>query len=515
MQVAFSAGTKSEGIINSLKKTADNIEFFSYNTIQDMIKDSKLRHISFKRIVFTVSILKDIRGDLLELNDFIKNDSSSSEIVMIVNKSTNKGEDQVFVDIFNSPMYTPVLLGKATPTILLEIVRNDIMELKAKYYVVNERESKAVVLGSNQEGRSKESNENPSILGGFFGSKKQTDPQIGNSSTNSEMLEHTMNGRSIVQNINNKETDGNIFEDTSNSMNYEWNNKNSENGRDIDSNISDSVPSSVGSSENDCNNFDYESEEDLLSIGDFGSQHSDTGYLDEDGIDELEEFAKSQIVEEKSAPIPEGNVHVNEDKGKTPSAKISILSGCNSLGVTQLVVDKASALVSKGYRVLIVDCDYISNGLLSYIDTDAFYGGNYQNGIVKKRVYVEDNIGVVSNGYGYRVSGEDLYSLLTSYNVSEYDYILIDCPIDCISILSLDVLNLCSFTIVTSGERSGMVYTSLALTNRDYISVFVERYIMSKCLVKVVNKTEYTQEDLEYMKNTCVFPNGSWLDKIV
>lgn len=513
MQVAFSVGKKSQGIINTLKKTADNVEFYSYGSIQEMIKDSKLRHLGFKRIVFTTSLLVNPESDLQELNEFIKNDSASSEIVMITNPNANNGEAEVFNSIFNSPMYTPVVFDRITPNILLEVVLSDVLELKMKYYGSVETSQEKVVLGASEHGSSEKpkekelSDRKQGIFGGIFGTKKT---QVEDQSQNSDLVKDVENTGDLEGNSSLEDSSVTGVEGTVSSGLDAWGVEGSESGIDSNSSFTDSGSFMVGGE-------DLNMDDDILSIGDFGSQHSDTGFLDDEGIEELEEISryqngKSMVSDStKEEPIEETQQEVKET---CPRAKITALSGCNGVGVTQMVVDKASALSNKGYKVLIVDVDHRLNGLLSYIDAIAYYSRNCEGGISKKRIYTEDGIGVVSNGYSYGLTSQDLYSFLTSYIASEYDYILVDCPVDCLDVMSEDVLNLVKLTLVVSGERSALLGTSMCLTNRDYVSLTTEKYIMNNCSVKVVNKTEYTDEDLQYVKDICLFPNGSWLEKI-
>lgn len=52
MIVAFSIGDKSQVVINTLKKSADDIDFYTYINIQEMIRESMLRHISLTELYF-------------------------------------------------------------------------------------------------------------------------------------------------------------------------------------------------------------------------------------------------------------------------------------------------------------------------------------------------------------------------------------------------------------------------------------------------------------------------------
>lgn len=89
---------------------------------------------------------------------------------------------------------------------------------------------------------------------------------------------------------------------------------------------------------------------------------------------------------------------------------------------------------------------------------------------------------------------------------------LIDCPIECMDIITKDVLKLCNVLIYTNTDRSDLLSTTLGLTNRDYCSLEVERKIMGTCIVDCPDGRELAQEDIDYVKNTCLFANGCWLD---
>ena len=202
MVVAFSIGDKSQVVINTLKKSADDIDFYTYINIQEMIRESMLRHISFDRIVFSTKILSksDPEGDLRELNEFIKNNSNGTEIVMIIQGKKQEGNsiDEVFINMFNSPMYTPIILEKASPASLLQILKDDITALKTRYYTFDIKKVDRAIVSIDkkddvkEEKKSQESQKKKKgMIKRFFGSGVENSAQNLEEVKNKEEVEDT------------------------------------------------------------------------------------------------------------------------------------------------------------------------------------------------------------------------------------------------------------------------------------------------------------------------------------
>lgn len=496
MVVSFSVGSveKNKKIINTLKKQADNVNFYSYSTIQELIKEASIRHLEFKRIIFSTAILNNVQSDLSELNDFIKNYSTSTEVVMILSEP---GEDAVFNSIFNSPMYTPVILPKATARNVLDLVKNDIMELKTKYYTFDKHVEKETVIESKEE-----IVEEPSAT--------ETMSEVDN--IESSAPSGFASGPASVS------LDKDVFDSIDVDIVKAAYNENLPESKD--------VPSPAY--EENFESQDLENDEEIsLSIGSFGSSHSDTGYLDEED-EELQAFlSKQQSLNIDSTPLETRNSIVVEEskpleirkpkleprkptKPKLPN--IDLILSTRDSRATQSIVDQAVEIYNRDCaKVLIVDLDIKYNSILSYIDTDRFYRESAFEGITKQRVYTEDGVSVVSNGYGVPLSVRDLSSFIESQVFSEFDMVFIDCPMDCMGILTLDLLEMVHPIIFTKGDRSNLIYTSLALTDRKRVSLEVEKWIMNNCLVDI--EEGYLQEDIDFINNTMLFANGNWLQR--
>lgn len=554
MEVAFSIGPKSLAVINTLKTLADNINFHTYPDIHSMVKESMIRHISFDRIVFSTTLLDksdDMEGELRELNDFIRNYSDSTSIVMIVNHSGE--EDKVFSKIFDSPMYTPVIMGKTTPKNLLELVTEDIINLKTKYYVLDVDKDKTIV--SSAEVKKDEKKETPlsekKKKGGFLsslmgGKKKQPEtdksteeikqPAEDTSSTTEsfadELGDFSSGPKSVFSGFGGESiADSNVQQNNSRENLFN----------------SHSDPSLVGFDKFESDNSETSEEDDALSLGEMGAEHTDTGFLDEEeekNDEELQEYIRNtqtdqtekgdlpskeselfsivdreipnQEVENSTKAVnPDLNIKEEEVKNAetVSSSNIDIIIGVHGSGSTSAIVNEAMDLVqSRGAKVLIIDLDYIENGLLSFIDTESFYTRGYVKGITRRRVYTEDGVDIMSNGYGNSISTNELLVLLRSSIVKTYDEVLIDCPAECLDIISKEILKLCNILVFTNTDRSDLISTTLCLTDRGTVSLDVERKIMKSCVVDCPEGRKLSKEDISYIKDNCLFANGCWLD---
>lgn len=589
MNVSFSIGEQSKAVIEKIKTSADSVDFYSYPTIQDMIKEATLRHINFKRIIFSTKILKDVEGDLRVLNEFIRNYSNSTEIVMIILDKTNTEYDEVFSAIFNSPLYTPAFMSKATVTNLVSLVQDNIEDIRAKFYSLDKGVKDKMIVSSSatESSEAKKAQESSQLnpitqkeekkggfLSGLFGGKKKT-------SRNQEIVPEV--SKPVTEATKVAETVAEKVEDFSNgpqSVFTGFGGVSDPFGSSSENNFSQNIFDPKGGSSpvrdedfTSKNSEIEDDEEDFLSVGDYGEQHSDTGFLDEQEEDDDPEL-KAFLASKKNQPETLTEDDTNEDTEKekndfenvlsevgeprkenisvgihsvTPAgawrnttpkkevkhivspkeevdhrdvkpskqANIDLICGVRGSQSSSAVADEAVDLAtSKNAKVLVVDLDYKENGILAFIDTQTFYAKGYSLGISRLRVYTEDNVSVVSNGYGSPVTVQEVRRLFSSGIFDKYDEVIIDCPIECLDVFDLELLRKCYILIYTGADRSDLIATSTALVDRSVIDLDVERYIMNNCSVDFSNWNEVQEEDIDYLKETCLFANGCWLDKI-
>lgn len=545
MEVAFSIGPKSLAVINKLKTLADNISFHTYPDIRSMVKEAMLRHISFDRIVFSTVLLQDqngnlsvedVEGDLRELNEFIKNYSDNTSIVLITNQGTKELEvTEIFKSMFNSPMYTPVIMSKTTPKNLLEIVTEDITTLKTKYYVLDVDKDKTIVSSNESVEKKSETETTKSSIekkkkGGFFsglmGGKKKS-PDVS-----TPVQEVKQGAEDVVNKVEEASEISTDFSAGPKSVFNGFGGESSSNSNSESNNFTKNVFDSQNSSSSDgmesstMGFSDPTGEDDMLSLGEMGEQHTDTGFLDEEeeeNDEELQEYIRNQhhTLEEDKSEEP---VAVRQEPVYTPPIKaekeepkkdtnIDMVLGMHGSGSTSAVVNEAMDLYqSKGAKVLIIDLDYRENGLLSFINVEDFYNKGYSRGISRRRIYNEDGIGILSNGYGTAITSSELLTLLRSGIIRKFDEVLIDCPIECLNIVTKDILKLCNILVFTNIDRSDLLSTSLGLTDRSTVSLDVERFIMKTCIVDCPEGKSLSGEDIDYIRDNCLFANGCWLD---
>lgn len=551
MKICFSVGPNSKGVCNTLKKTADNLDFYYYSSIQELVKESNIRHLYFDRIVFTPKILGDIESDFRVLNDYIRMSSDSTEIVYLLNSNHSEGLE-AFNSIFNSPLYTPVIVDNLNSKSAMELVTLDIVELKAKYYDLDVSKVDAVATSATKSkpDKGKKQEKTPKRKGGFIGNL------FGGSKNQPKTEEVVIPESEPVETVSNAgelESENPSGFGTGPQSVIASNGGEMELNEDSDLNKSENIFDSSASSDTFPEPPDLgianSSEDDDLSIGDFGSSHSDTGFLDgEDEDAELQQFLAEQENEEQEQPKSTERYFTNDsldqsdldniinagvrsfDIRKPERApltgtkhdllpdydksfpNIDLIIGTDAKKITESIIDEAMKLVQEeGIKVLIVDVDTKYNCILSYIDTNKFYFEGAVDGISKQRVYEEDNIGVCSNGYGSGVSPKDLLRLFSSRALKDYDMVFVCCPVDSLDSFSLEVIRRCHILVMSGNDRSEMFATSIGLTNRDVVDINVERYIMGNCEVEFFDDAK--QEDIDFVKRVCLFANGSWLNK--
>lgn len=502
MVVCFSVGASSEGVAKKLEKLVDNAKFYTYSDIESIVKDAKLRHINYNRIIISNAIIHDVEEDLRTLNSFIKDYSSNTEIIMLLNgKYENKDEaGTTFLEMFNSPMYACFDLEKTTVKVLSDITTKEILELNEHYkssiYRVTKENSKI----ENTSSGNINTNEDTS-----FSSEMNSNENQDNSSGN-------------LYNYSSNMSETNL---TTNKDNYEVSNN---------SNFSSGVSGLDGNDFSDDLNIDFEEE---LSLGSFGSSHSDTGFLYEEEED-LKEFKESRSLEDiPKEDQSQGKVNTSFIKPlvqpkmgleestvgiQTPvqslSTNIEIIISPRNYNVSQKVIDMALNCVNLNrMSALVVDLDYKQNDILSYINTSRFYKQGYNVGITNCKVYMEDGVGVISNGYGLSVTESDVSRLLTSKVISQYEKVFVYCPVDCIDVLSMDAILISDISLYVGNCVSSYISISLGLSNRSKVNLEREYNIIKKSKV-VLENTKNAKEELKLFSDMVYFTNISWVDRI-
>lgn len=538
MKVAFMVGPMSSSIIESMSKSVDNVEFFTYTSVEGMIRESTLRHVFFDRIIFSAKVLsEDIKGDLESLDGYVKEYSDNTSIVFLC-KEGDYENCNIFNSIFNSPLYTPVMVGKMTTKVFLEFVKDEIQDLRSRYFSSDVEKVKTYTNKYVEEKPVEEVVEDKPAKKGFlsflFGNKENKSKKVKSQNNSQEPLTTEGKAEEMVSNFS--DDLGTRSDSSSEGFSIDSGTNSSTVKNDIEGNSKvsdyasgyDGTPNSVEeiSSEN--------SDSDDLGLGDFGKNHVDTGYLDDEEellrdlalANEREEATEEDVVEdvyiedededittgdsysddfneevyeEVATVVNEGEIRLSETSG------LLLVAGHRGTNIASYVLSEAKKISSKGSKVLIVDLDYKENEILSLIDCNRFYREGLYCGINDKKVYYDGNISIASNGYGVSLNINSVVDFLESELY--YDLMVLVCPFDCFDCISLDVLESFNVEIKMIGDRKSMISTVSALTGSSYEDILFEK---SKF---VVDKCSSYDDDLKYLRSNLLFGRGDWLSK--
>lgn len=535
MKVMMYLGKATPKVVNNLKSMSDDIDYVVYTSVTNFVQDAETRHLSFSRVVFNNKFVPLGEEDFIRLNEFIRSFSSATELVMVINNGDTESE-ALFNKYFSSPLHTCVIVKGATSMdFFRDIASAPIADVKARYYTLDKSESVTITarsveskIGSLRGGAKKSTETSESSQGDTKASEpvskggveEKKSAEDGSAKNISETQSTAGDFASVMSTPNEDSEKESVFEHES------------------------SAPlEPTGSTVED---FMEDDEEDLLSVGSFGSAHSDTDMFDEDEepgeiIDEPSVISADPEVQARRAAIEEQNRIAEEiqraEKGKAKSSttehqegnitlepkhpvrkwpnlsgsvycayKINIITGVSGSGSAQQIVDDAVRMMESGMRVLIVDMDFVNNCILSFINTKNFYNGNH-NGYTDGRVFVEEQIGVLSGGYGYTPSYAEVVSAL-SKGAKRYDIVLVDCPASSLKYLPDYILEYSNIIVFSGSDPSQIVATSLALTDRGNCSLKQERTIMSSCKHILYGRDSGLVSDT---LSSLMFANGCWL----
>lgn len=287
MKVMLSCGTNSEKIIKETSKSLDNVDFLYFASVDEFIHQSRLRHLAFDRLIFTNKFASSDE-DMSKLCDFVRNEQSGVTVVMILSK-TQANLEVIFKTYFDSPMYTLMYIDRPTAKCMVDAVKLPIVDLSARYYLLDkpkENEGKNSKFGLFKGGK-KNKNQNPQT-GKNPEDGSVTTPNGGENGANNS-------GDAIGKNSGlTGETDG---VDGGNSENLD-------NGDTENTSFGFDGFSPDGDGVRESNNFDSNGNDMDLSIGDYGMMHSDSGFIGDDELSELEEYARNR---ESGNTVEDGN----------------------------------------------------------------------------------------------------------------------------------------------------------------------------------------------------------------
>ena len=513
-RILIRIGNNDNRIIDALIREIDNIELSSYPTVDEFLAKTEQQQFVWKRLCvsrdFFGSSDEEVKANMEKLNSYVKGKASNTTIVYLVNgqeKENALKDIDDFNSVFHSPMYTPFIAMPGSNIVdITAMVKEDLPIIKAAYYttVLEEQFNKTSVaekLGFANLGQK---------IKGVTGSSKGEESETETSSEEviDESPESPLNNGEVNSGWYSDDFE-NFGESGENSDGSEWSSPESVSDDNSSENItswedltseSENDEVSEGVSETD----EVEDSDDDFNLSGFGNMHADTGFLGEDEeVESLEEFESGNLEQATDYPIGDVNVTSFEDLNGTPgNSKVEIYVGTRGTGVTSFLVGEALDSVSQGSNVLIVDLDYDTHGVLSYVDLSAF---NNREG----KIYKEDGVNILSVGFG---SDERISVKATIEKISQrFDKVFVDCPIEFVSELE-DTLGSCEIFLCCADNIGALMTTQAMLENRKYVPVKVEKYLNKRkgMLFSTGADTDF-KEDIIKANRDWSLPYGNWI----
>lgn len=513
-RILIRIGNNDDRIIDALIREIDNIELSSYPTVDEFLAKTEQQQFVWKRLCvsrdFFGSSDEEVKANMEKLNSYVKGKASNTTIVYLVNgqeKENALKDIDDFNSVFHSPMYTPFIAMPGSNIVdITAMVKEDLPIIKAAYYttILEEQFNKTTVaekLGFTNLGQ---------IIKNVKGSSKGEESETETSSEEAidESSESHLNSGEIDSDWDSDDFE-NFGESGENFDGSEWSSPESVSDGDSSENItswedltseSENDEVSEGVSETD----GVEDSDDDFNLSGFGNMHADTGFLGEDEeVESLEEFESGNSEQGTDYPIGDMNVTSFEDLNDTSvNSKVEIYVGIRGTGVTSFLVGEALDLVSQGSNVLIVDLDYDTHGVLSYVDLSAF---NNREG----KIYKEDGVNILSVGFG---SNERISVKAIIEKISQrFDKVFVDCPIEFVSELE-DTLGSCEIFLCCADNIGALMTTQAMLENRKYVPVKVEKHLCKGrgMLFSTGAETDF-KEDIIKANKVWSLPYGNWI----
>lgn len=179
MKTAF-LSTKSEGVVTTLKSIKDSLDLVGGVVLVDFLSETSERSEFFDRLVIAENALNSgsEEKDFIFLKDYIESYSPNLEVVMAISRESGSALADTFVNVFSAPMYTVAYLPEKTSTgVLIEMVEKPILEIKAKYFSIDDSQVKA------KEALEKTNKDNPKkqktgFFSKLFGGKKEANKKV-------------------------------------------------------------------------------------------------------------------------------------------------------------------------------------------------------------------------------------------------------------------------------------------------------------------------------------------------
>lgn len=279
---------KATAIIQVVKKSNDSLDLVGGTDLVSFLTETKERNEFFKRIlIIDTAITKGSeKDDFLFLKQYIEKYAPSMEVVLGIPRDRGSQLADLFLTEFSAPMYTVAYLPKQTSIqILKDLVTLPVLELKAKYFSLDSADVKA------NEAKKKEK---PAKKGGFFSklfgggrgkhdvAEEEDEEEVTQEPTSPESVTVTPPpmppvSPTPVEAVAESVVGAGVVGATLSAEGV------SQASQELQNNLNALFGGATTSSVDE-----GEAENDSLLFGNFGEMHLQTGFIDEEGEDELD-----------------------------------------------------------------------------------------------------------------------------------------------------------------------------------------------------------------------------------
>lgn len=306
--VAVLLGPSSKDVVEKIKNKNDNYRFSVFEDLSAALEASVTHEILFKRILVYEKCLASATGLVQDEDDprvqalealdrYIDDGRQDTEVVLVCNTTSPTNIHKYFIDVLDNPNVTPVLPQKLTVPLATEFVSGSIMELQSKYYELDKKGIQIKIASQEEDTPKTKKPANSKKKGGLFGmfgkSKEEPEKKQETRSASSDFSD-TARAQDSAQRLAQDQGLGAGSYDMAMSQEYRGI------GGDDDSGQFDGPAGDLGLGGDDnldSGGFDdSESDEDwsdssgglegLMSFASDGSDHTQTGFLDEDDDDD-------------------------------------------------------------------------------------------------------------------------------------------------------------------------------------------------------------------------------------
>lgn len=199
MKEAIVFGKNSKKVVNRIADEIDNYTFKPFSTLEEFSNYVKQSHYEFDRVLINTNVVdkNNMRDDLINFYEFIRDNLPTASIVLIVQAKDTSNIQQTFAEIFNLSIYTDATASQTSIQFLTSCIKDKISDIQSNYSVIEVSSSEEGVIAESYEETDEEKRIN-SIVKLEFDEPIVSDDQINEiDPKNKQLVEQERNCRKL------------------------------------------------------------------------------------------------------------------------------------------------------------------------------------------------------------------------------------------------------------------------------------------------------------------------------